>query len=195
MLSVNRFYSLVIFAFSLSGLTLASQDLQNPYKFQLERIEIFKKNMPAYMKRYYFPRKRFIDRQPISQDYAFNQMELILKGSYLRKLNKKNIKEIKKLERFLYTADDFQLARYFEQERYYLSIPAKQSIKEIQFLAKQDENWRKKSDPEFFTYLTTKASLEERKYYKRYKYKFFSDKSGKELIEILKFESALSLMD
>lgn len=170
-------------------------ETDNSYKISRERLENFKKNMPAYVKQYYLPRKRFIDRQPISELFFQNQLELILNGSYLRKRNQSNLKEIKKLERFLCIADDFQLSRYFEREKYYLSIPASQSIKEIKTLAKMDEEWRRRSDPEFFAYLENKASIEERKYYKRNKHKFFSEKSGRELIEILKLESALALMD
>lgn len=186
---------LVFFYLSAIHSLIVGNPTELNYKLSLVRLENFKKNMPPYIKRYYLPRKRFIDRQPVSEEYLFNQMELILKGSYLRKLYKKNLKEIKKLEQFLYIADDFELARYFEKEEYYLSIPAKKSIREIQFLAKLDEEWRKKTDPEFFAYLYTKANMEERKFYKRYKHKFFSEKSGKELIKLLQQETALTFMD
>lgn len=185
---------LFVFALPLYSESIYSS-FDYSYKLNRERLEKFKKNMPAFMRSYYYPRKRFIDRQPVSELFFKNQIEIILQGSYLRKSYKANLKEIKKLEHFLYGADDFQLARYFEKEAYYLSIPASKSIQEIKTLAKLDEDWRRKSDPVFFAYLEHKASMEERKYYKRNKHKFFSEKSGKELIEMLRIESNLALMD
>ncbi len=192
-------YSLNVLLFSVFFFPLHSEtmpfDFSDSYKISSERLAKLKKMMPTYMRKYYYARKRFIDRQPISEEFFMNQIEIILQGSYLRKSNQKNLKEIKKLENFLLKADDFQLARYFQKESYYLSISAKQSIQEIKELAKLDENWRKKSDPVFFSYLENQANIEERKFYKRNKYKFFSDKSGQELVEMLKIESNFALMD
>jgi hypothetical protein len=140
---------------------------------------------------YYLPRKRFIDKQSVKpSDEEFYQIDIILRGTALRGKNKWNLVEIRKLEKFLMQADDFQLHRYFGvSEELYLGMKAKKAIQSIKKEAKQDENWRKKNDPIFMHYLKHKATREEKDFYKKNKALFFKPETGRELIQFLKAEA------
>lgn len=153
----------------------------------------FKKNMTESEWEYYEPRKKYIDRLPIksSKDY-FSGADMIIRGSILRKKFVWNEIEISKLEEFLLIADDLELSKYFSlNEEILFSMNSKKSIGAILKLAKEDEEWRKKSDPIFFSYLENKASIEEKIFYKKNKSLFFRKESGIELISFLK-ESVLN---
>jgi hypothetical protein len=186
---MSSYYILWILLFSLS-FSLGAEELERKvYLKNRNRVELFKENMPLYMKEYYLPRKRYIDKQPVSRDAGpYWQVSLILEGSEKRELNRKNKREIRKLEKFLLVADDFQLSRYFSREDAYLKMKAKYAIQEIKELAELDEQWRKQNDPIFTNYLHYKASVPERKFYKRNKSKFFSDQTGEELVILLQKE-------
>ena len=133
------------FAYSLSIMS-ESHSKKRKYKKNLLRVEQFKANMSQSEREYYEPRKRFIDKQSVKpSDEFFYQIDIILRGTTLREKNRKNIREIRKLEKFLSMADDFQLHRYFgTNEELYLGMKASKAIQSIKQDAKLDENWRKK---------------------------------------------------
>ncbi len=168
-----------------------SQSKRARYKKNLARVEEFKRNMSEQEIAYYLPRKRFIDKQSVRpSDEPFYQIDIILRGTALREKNKWNIVEIRKLEKFLLHADDFQLHRYFgTSEELYLGMKAKKAILSIKKEAKLDENWRKKNDPIFIHYLKYQATKEERRFYKKNKALFFKPETGYALIQILKTEA------
>ncbi len=155
-------------------------------------VKEYKKNMPSQMLEYYIPRKRFIDRQSVNPaSYPFYQIHILSRGAYLReKYSQKNLSEIRKLEKFLEKADDFQLGRYFgDFEEIYLRSKAKKSIQHICEAAERDEKWRLKNDPIFAKYLSTKATVREKKYYSQNKSRFYGELTGKSLVLYLKEES------
>ncbi len=157
-----------------------------------KRVIEFKKNMPVQMVDYYLPRKKYIDKQSVNP-YAgsFYQIHIISRGAYFRAKNwKKNWKEILKLEKFLETADDFELSRYFsDMEEVYLRSSANKSIAHLKEEARRDELWRKRNDPIFATYLEKKATPAEKSYYKKNKSKFYCELTGKKLIKMLQEET------
>ncbi|MBP7280262.1 MAG: hypothetical protein KBA66_01705 [Leptospiraceae bacterium] len=164
-----------------------SHSKKRKYKKNLLRVEQFKANMSQSEREYYEPRKRFIDKQSVKpSDEFFYQIDIILRGTTLREKNRKNIREIRKLEKFLSMADDFQLHRYFgTNEELYLGMKASKAIQSIKQDAKLDENWRKKNDPIFSHYLEHKASKAEKEFYKKNKALFFKMESGEELVQFL----------
>ena len=174
------------FAYSLSIMS-ESHSKKRKYKKNLLRVEQFKANMSQSEREYYEPRKRFIDKQSVKpSDEFFYQIDIILRGTTLREKNRKNIREIRKLEKFLSMADDFQLHRYFgTNEELYLGMKASKAIQSIKQDAKLDENWRKKNDPIFSHYLEHKASKAEKEFYKKNKALFFKMESGEELVQFL----------
>ncbi|HNB97018.1 MAG TPA: hypothetical protein PLS71_02175, partial [Leptospiraceae bacterium] len=150
---------LIIIVLQLAiNLSISSEPKSKRLRYQknLKRVEEFKKNMSEPEKAYYLPRRRFIDKQSVKpSDDRFYQIDIILRGTALREKNKWNIREIRKLEKFLESADDFELHRYFGlNEEIYLGMRAKKAIQSIKRDAKLDENWRKKNDPIFEYYLT-----------------------------------------
>jgi hypothetical protein len=153
-------------------------------------LEEFKRNMSAQEIAYYLPRKRFIDKQSVRPtDEPFYQIDIILRGTAFREKNKWNITEIRKLEKFLLKADDFQLHRYFgTSEELYLGMKAQKAIQSIKREAKLDEDWRKKNDPVFINYLKQEATKEERRFYQKNKALFFKPETGHALIQFLKTE-------
>jgi hypothetical protein len=177
----------------VSGLNAESTDPdRKQYLKNLKKVANFKKNMPKNMVEYYLPRKKYIDKQPVTPLVGpFYQIQIIVNGSKWRdKHMVKNSKEIKKLEEFLKTADDFELSRYFTpKEEKYLSMKSSVAIQKIRYYAKLDENWRKKNDPIFSKYIEEKASQQEKKYYKKHKSRFYSYDSGWDLVQILQKEA------
>lgn len=183
---MSLFAFLLYFAYSLS-IVSESHSRKRKYKKNLLRVEQFKANMSQSEREYYEPRKRFIDKQSVKpSDDFFYQIDIILRGTTLREKNRRNIREIRKLEKFLSMADDFQLHRYFgTNEELYLGMKASKAIKSIKQEAKLDENWRRKNDPVFSHYLENKASEAEREFYKKNKALFFKMESGEELVQFL----------
>lgn len=170
---------------------------QARYQRNLKRVDDFKKNMSEPEKAYYLPRKRFIDKQSVKpSDEHFYQIDIILRGTALREKNKWNIREIRKLEKFLEGADDFELHRYFGiNEEIYLGMKAKKAIQSIKRDANKDENWRKKNDPIFQYYLTHQATPIEKAYYKKNKALFFKTETGYALIDFLKWQTRLDILE
>lgn len=183
---------ILIFLFFAVNLSILpeSKSKRERYKKNLTRVEEFKRNMSAQEIAYYLPRKRFIDKQSVRPtDEPFYQIDIILRGTAFREKNKWNITEIRKLEKFLLHADDFQLHRYFgTSEELYLGMKAKKAIQSIKREAKLDEDWRKKNDPVFINYLKYEATNEERRFYQKNKALFFKPETGYELIQFLKKE-------
>lgn len=183
---------LLIFYFAINlSILPESKSKKEKYKRNLKRVEEFKRNMSAQEIAYYLPRKRFIDKQSVRpSDEPFYQIDIILRGTSLREKNKWNIVEIRKLEKFLVQADDFQLHRYFgTSEELYLGMKARKAIQSIKREAKLDEDWRKKNDPVFMNYLSEEATKEEKQFYKKNKAIFFKPETGQALIQILKKEA------
>lgn len=178
---------IIYFAYNLSIMP-ESPSKKRKYRKNLLRVEQFKNNMSRNEREYYEPRKRFIDKQSVKpSDEFFYQIDIILRGATLREKNRWNIKEIRKLEKFLSMADDFQLHRYFgTNEELYLGMKASKAIQSIKQEAKLDENWRKKNDPVFGHYLEHKASKAEKEFYKKNKALFFKMETGEELVHFLK---------
>lgn len=181
---------LFYFATSLSILS-TSQSKIKKYKKNLSRVEEFKRNMSQNEKDYYEPRKRFIDKQSVRpSDDFFYQIDIILRGTTFREKNKRNLREIRKLEKFLITADDFQLHRYFgPNEELYLGMKAAKAIQSIKQEAKQDEAWRRKNDPIFSHYIKHQATKQEKRFYKKNKALFFKTETGHELVQFLKIQT------
>lgn len=181
---------LSFFLLSFSPIPIFSESYSNKKKYlkNLSRVEEFKRNMSQKEREYYEPRKRFIEKQSVRpKGDFFYQIDLILIGTAIREKNRWNIKEIRKLEKFLVKADDFQLNRYFSgSEEIYLRLPATKAIRRIKSIARQDENWRIKNDPYFIHYLKYKATNAERNFYKRNKALFYRPESGIDLIQFLK---------
>ncbi len=180
----------------LYSIHLYSEDAKDfdriEYIKNLSMVREYKKNMPSQMLEYYTPRKRFIDRQSVNPaSYPFYQIHILSRGTYLRgKYSQKNLSEIKKLEKFLEKADDFQLGRYFgDYEEIYLRSKAKKAIQHICEAAERDEKWRLKNDPIFANYLSSKATAREKKFYSRNKSLFYGELTGKSLVLFLKEES------
>lgn len=186
-------YTICIFLFSSSLFAEERIDFdRTEYLKNFSMVKEYKKNMPFQMLEYYTPRKRFIDRQSVNPaSYPFYQIHILSKGTYLRgKYSQKNLSEIKKLEKFLEKADDFQLGRYFgDFEEIYLRSKAKKSIQHICEAAERDEKWRLKNDPIFAKYLSTKATVREKKFYSQNKSLFYGELTGKSLVLFLKEES------
>jgi hypothetical protein len=186
-------YTICIFLFSSSLFAEERIDFDRiEYLKNFSMVKEYKKNMPFQMLEYYTPRKRFIDRQSVNPaSYPFYQIHILSKGTYLRgKYSQKNLSEIKKLEKFLEKADDFQLGRYFgDFEEIYLRSKAKKSIQHICEAAERDEKWRLKNDPIFAKYLSTKATVREKKFYSQNKSLFYGELTGKSLVLFLKEES------
>ena len=180
---------LIFLAVNLSILP-QSKSRRDRYRKNLTRVEEFKRNMSAQEIAYYLPRKRFIDKQSVRPtDEPFYQIDIILRGTAFREKNKWNITEIRKLEKFLLQADDFQLHRYFgTSEELYLGMKAQKAIQSIKREAKLDEDWRKKNDPVFINYLKQEATKEERRFYQKNKALFFKPETGHALIQFLKTE-------
>lgn len=176
------------------GIMPESKSKDRKYRKNLQRVEQFKKNMSEKEKEYYIPRKRFIDKQSVRpSDDFFYQIDIILKGTTLREKNHWNINEIRTLEKFLATADDFQLHRYFgKNEELYLGMKAYKAIQSIKREAKLDENWRKKNDPIFGNYIEHNASREEKDFYKKNKALFFKMETGEQLVEFLKTQTKIN---
>ncbi len=192
-------YTICIFLFSFPLFTEEARDFDRiEYLTNSTMVKEYKKNMPSQMIEYYLPRKRFIDRQSVNPaSYPFYQIHILSRGAYLRgKYSQKNLSEIKKLEKFLEKADDFQLGRYFgDFEEIYLRSKAKRSIQHICEAAERDEKWRLKNDPIFAKYLSSKATVREKKYYSQNKSRFYGELTGKGLVLFLKEESKVSLGD
>jgi len=186
-------YTICFFLFSSSLFAEERIDFDRvEYLKNSSMVKEYKKNMPFQMLEYYTPRKRFIDRQSVNPaSYPFYQIHILSKGTYLRgKYSQKNLSEIKKLEKFLEKADDFQLGRYFgDFEEIYLRSKAKKSIQHICEAAERDEKWRLKNDPIFAKYLSTKATVREKKFYSQNKSLFYGELTGKSLVLFLKEES------
>jgi hypothetical protein len=186
-------YTICFFLFSSSLFAEERIDFDRvEYLKNSSMVKEYKKNMPFQMLEYYTPRKRFIDRQSVNPaSYPFYQIHILSKGTYLRgKYSQKNLSEIKKLEKFLEKADDFQLGRYFgDFEEIYLRSKAKKSILHICEAAERDEKWRLKNDPIFAKYLSTKATVREKKFYSQNKSLFYGELTGKSLVLFLKEES------
>lgn len=177
-------------AISLSIFPTSNSKIRK-YKKNLHRVEEFKRNMSQKEKDYYEPRKRFIDKQSVRpSDDFFYQIDIILRGTTFREKNRKNLSEIRKLEKFLLTADDFQLHRYFgSKEELYLGMKAANAIQNIKQEAKQDEAWRRKNDPIFGHYIKHKATKEEKQFYQKNKALFFKTETGHELVQFLKIQA------
>ena len=177
-------------AFSLSIFPTSNSKIRK-YKKNLHRVEEFKRNMSQKEKDYYEPRKRFIDKQSVRpSDDFFYQIYIILRGTTFREKNRKNLREIRKLEKFLLTADDFQLHRYFgSNEELYLGMKAANAIQSIKQEAKQDEAWRRKNDPIFGHYIKHQATKEEKQFYQKNKALFFKTETGHELVQFLKIQA------
>lgn len=157
------------------------------YRKNLQKVLDYKANLSKEEKIYYEPRKRYIDKQSVSpkMDY-FYQINIIQRGALLRKQHRWNQKQILKLEKFLETADDFQLHRYFSNnEDAFLSMRAKDAIQIIKEDAARDEEWRKKNDPVFADYLKDRATEKEKAFYEKNKALFFRPESGEKLIQTL----------
>jgi hypothetical protein len=188
------FYAICLFSFrSLWAEESLESDRQEFIK-NFKRVIEFKKNMPSQMVDYYLPRRKYIDKQSVNPySGSFYQIHIISRGAYFRAKNwKKNRKEILKLEKFLETADDFELSRYFsDMEEIYLRSTANKSIAHLKEEARRDELWRKRNDPIFATYLEKKATSAEKSYYKKNKSKFYCELTGKKLIKMLQEETLL----
>ncbi len=186
----SLFFLLIHIVLSLS-ISSDSESKRARYKRNFDRVEEFKRNMSPQEVEYYIPRKRFIDKQSVKpSNEQFYQIDIILRGTALRGKNKWNLVEIRKLEKFLIQADDFQLHRYFGvNEELYLGMKARKAIQSIKKEAKLDESWRKKNDPIFTHYLRYEATSGERYFYKKNKALFFKQETGKELIQFLKKEA------
>jgi hypothetical protein len=183
-----QFLALILLFFLIPGLIFSESKRVQKFKKNLQKVAIFKKNMQTEYQDYYLPRKRYIDKQPVDPATGqIYQVYLIQRGANLREKHSNNRKEILKLEKFLETADDFQLGRYFgPNEEKFLSLKAKDSIRLIKEAAEKDEKWRIKNDPVFAKYLQDEARREERLYYLTHKAEFYSEKSGFELISVLR---------
>jgi len=150
-------------------------------------LETFKSSLTKDMLAYYLPRKRYIDRQSIYPFAGTNyQIFIIKRGTLARNRNQWNKKEIRELEKFLESANDFEMNRYFgEKEDYYLGIRSEMAIREIRKDARKDEAWRHKNDPEFARYLRAKANYQEIDFYRKNLSLFYVDFFGKERIAYL----------
>lgn len=150
-------------------------------------LDSFKSSLSKDMLAYYLPRKRYIDRQSIYPYAGTNyQVFIIKRGTFIRNRNLWNKKEIRELEKFLESANDFELNRYFgEKEDYYLGIRSEMAVREIRKDARRDEAWRQKTDPEFARYLKVKANFQEIDFYKKNLSLFYVDFFGKERISYL----------
>ena len=191
-LIISKRVGLLFLIFIAANLSILphSKSRRDRYRKNLTRVEEFKRNMSAQEIAYYLPRKRFIDKQSVRPtDEPFYQIDIILRGTAFREKNKWNITEIRKLEKFLLHADDFQLHRYFgTSEELYLGMKAQKAIQSIKREAKLDEDWRRKNDPVFINYLKREATREERRFYQKNKALFFKPETGYELIQFLKKE-------
>lgn len=192
-LIISKRIGMLLLVFIAANLSILpeSKSKRDRYRKNLTRVEEFKRNMSAQEIAYYLPRKRFIDKQSVRPtDEPFYQIDIILRGTAFREKNKWNITEIRKLEKFLLQADDFQLHRYFgTSEELYLGMKAKKAIQSIKKEAKLDEDWRKKNDPVFINYLRKEATREERRFYQKNKALFFKPETGYALIQFLKTEA------